>query len=177
MSEEKGVSLGQLTTLVVPAFGKKADGSPLMKQLFLSFTETKEAERRILETRTVNPATYNDLEYAYNKAYKEQKTNYADVGFLIGKVEEQVENIKARILMDKYPEHMKAKPRYLDTADYRKSFVQLDEEYQKAMEHLNLLRAYEKLIEGRIKWCEKVCAYMKKQIDLINRSGLTGFRR
>lgn len=175
MSEEKGVSLGQLTSLMVPAFGTKKDGTPLMKQMALAFTETKEAEMRLPETRTVNPANYNDLEYTFNMCYKEQKTNYADIGMMIGKVEEQVENIKARILMDSYPLHMKDKPRYLDTSDYRKAFVQLDPEYAKAMGHLNLLKGYERLIEGRIKWAEKVCSYMKKQMDLIARSGMSGF--
>jgi hypothetical protein len=169
--DEKALSIRELPSLVIPSFGTKKDGSPLIKQLLLPLACIKEAEGRLLETRSVNTTTYNDLEYVFNMAYMEMRNNFADIGLVLTRAESEMENIRAKIVLEKYPDFMKDKPRSADTPDARRSFIQLDEEYQKAQSYVGLLKAYEKLIEGRLKFTEKVTAYMKKQMDITIRSG------
>jgi hypothetical protein len=128
----------------------------------------------LLEAKTVNPATYADLEYTFNESYRELKRAYAGVTYRLAKAEEAVETAKATALLDKYPEFVKDKPRNYDNADIRKSFIQKDPDYLKATDYRDQIKAIECLIEGRIKIMERTTAYMKKQMELIIRSGAIG---
>jgi hypothetical protein len=144
-------------------------------ELEISLDKTLEAENRLIDAKSVNPATYADLEYIFNESYRELKRAYAAVTYRLAKAEEAVDNARATALLDKYPEFVKDKPRNYDNADIRKSFIQRDEDYLKATDHRDQIRAIELLIEGRIKVMERTTSYMKKQMELIIRSGAGGF--
>ena len=138
----------------------------------IDMDKTKEAERRLVEARTVNVITYSDLEYTFNESYRELKANIAVVGFELGLAEKKLANIKAEILLDKYPEFLKDKPSKFDNSEVRNSFVHKDPEYQRLLDVINTLKMLETLIDGKIKVMERVTAYMKKQIDITIRSGV-----
>ena len=153
--------------MTIPALGH-------LGELRIPLDKTLEAERRLEEAKLVNPATYADLEYTFNESYRELKRAYASVTYRLAKAEENIENIKAGILLDKYPEFIKDKGKSFDNMDMRKSFIQRDPEYAKAVDYRDQIKAIEMLIDSRIKVMERTCTYMKKQMELIIRSGAIG---
>lgn len=157
----------QQAVMTIPAFGS---GKPTD----LTLTATVTAERRLLEARTVSPLTYTDLEHCFNESYRELRTNMAQIGFMIAEAEKAIKKAKAEVLLDKYPEFMQGRPKSQDNADMREAFLTRDEAYMSAVDRLNQLKATEALFDGKIKVMENVCRYMKKQMDLILRSGLSG---
>lgn len=151
----------------LPAFGKTP-------QLELPMQSTRVAESRLLEAEMVNPITYANLESCYNEAWRELKGNLAKVGFLITEAQKEQELAKSEFLIDRYPEIMKGKPKSQDSADMRMAYLMREERYVLALDRINMLRATEALMDGKTKTLEKTCAYMKKQMDLVLRSGLSG---
>lgn len=152
--------------LVIPAFGQ----SPAIS---LEITSTKEAERRLIEAKTVNPLTYSDLEHCFNESYRELKKHMSTVGYQIALADKALETAKANVLLDKYPDFMKDKPKAQDNADMRKAFMMRDPDYLAALDRVAQLKAIETFVDGRIKVMENVCRYMRKQMDLVLRSGLS----
>jgi hypothetical protein len=152
--------------LMVPAFGN----SPA---LHLEMGVIREAEHRIIEAKTVNPSTYADLEHSFNAAYRDLKRHLSLIGYQIMLAEKAMEEAKADVLLDKYPAFMEGKPKAQDNADYRKAFLIRDEEYSAALDYFNKLKAFESNFEGKVKVFENTCRYMRKEMDLILRSGLT----
>ena len=152
--------------LEVPAFGK----SPALK---LEMGKIREGERRIIEAKLVNPSTYAELESAYNEAYRDLRRHLANIGYGIAMAEKALEEAKAEILLNRYPEFMKDRPKSQDNADLRKAYMSKDPEYQAAYDRVAQLKALEANFDGKVKVFERVCAYMKKRMDLIIRSGLS----
>jgi hypothetical protein len=157
---------GDSAALVIPAFGK----SPALS---LEMNKTREAEKRLIEAKTVNPITYSDLEHCFNESYRELKKHMSTLGYQIAMAEKALEQAKAEILLDKYPEFMKDKPKAQDNADMRKAFMMRDQSYLDALDRIAQLKAVESFVDGRIKVMENVCRYMRKQMDLVIRSGLS----
>jgi len=155
-------------SMKIPQFGS-------LPELEITLDKTIEAESRLLEAKNVNPATYADLEYTFNESYRELKRAYAGVTYRLAKAEEAVETARATVLLDKYPEFVRLKPKNYDNADIRKSFIQRDSDYLKACDYRDQVKAIECLIEGRIKVMERTTSYMKKQMELVIRSGAIGF--
>lgn len=154
------------STLVIPAFGK----SPALN---LDMGSTREAEKRLIEAKTVNPITYADLEHAFGESYRELKRHLSTVGYQLAMADKALETAKSDLLLDKYPEFMKDKPKTQDNADLRKAFFMRDPEYVAALDRIAQLKAIECFVDGRIKVMENVCRYMRKQMDLVLRSGLS----
>ena len=138
----------------------------------LSMDKTREAERRIIEAKMVNPSTYSELEFTFNESYRELKTHLAIVGYDIATAEKHLSNVKSEIILDRYPEFLKDKTSKFDNAEVRNAFVQRDPEYQKLLDTVNTLKMVEALMDGKVKVMERVTAYMKKQMDLIIKSGV-----
>lgn len=138
----------------------------------LSLEKTGEAEKRLVEAKMVNPATYSELEFTFNESYRELKVHLATVGFNIAMAEKHLANIKAEIILDHYPEFLKDKPSKFDNAEVRNAYVQKNPEYQKTLDTVNTLKAIETLMDGKVKVMERVTSYMKKQMDLILKSGV-----
>lgn len=156
--------MSQNLTLTAP------DGSVVVD---LDLTKTREAESRLPEARMVNPSTYADLEFCFNEAYRELRRHDASLGYQITQAEKRAEMLKAEILLDRYPEFMKDRPKSQDSADTRKAFLMRDSEYLKAVDTIAMLKAAQAMVDGKIKVFEKTCQYCRKQMDLIIRSGLS----
>lgn len=155
------------TKLVLPSFGK-------IPALTLRMDRIKEAESRLIEAKTVNPITYSELEHCYNEAYRDLKQHLSAIGYQIALSQKAMEIAKADALLDKYPDFMKDRPKNQDNAATRDAFLIRDEAYVAALDRFNQLKALESNMDGKIKVMERVCSYMKKQMDLVLRSGLTG---
>lgn len=153
--------------MVIPAFGNS-------KALTLDLSKTKEAEIRLIEAKTVNPSTYTDLEHCFNESYRELKRHYSTLGHELAKAEKALRLAKSVVLLDKYPEFIKDKKKTLDNSDMRDAFLIQDQDYSNALDRINMLKAMESFVDGRIKVIENVSRYMKKGMDLIIRSGLSG---
>lgn len=153
--------------LVIPEFGK----SPAIT---LDMKSTREAESRFIEAKSVNPVTYVDLEHTFNESYRELKRHHATVGYQIAMAEKAIKSAKAEVLLGSYAEAMKDKPKNADNADMREAYLTRDADYNAATDRLAQLKAIESFVDGRLKVIENVCRYMRKEMDLIMRSGLTG---
>ena len=165
------MSENQEVKIILPEVISSGSGR-ISSPISLDLRNTKEAERRLYEVKMVNPSTYADLDYCFNSAYRELKRHYASVTYEIDNVNKRIGEIRAGIIIDKYPDFMKDKPAKMDTADMRNSFVARDPDYQMAVDRLNQLQMIEKLVDGKIKVFERACSFMRKQMDLILRSGV-----
>lgn len=159
-------SNGDSSALVIPAFGK----SPALS---LTMSATREAENRLIEAKTVNPVTYVDLEHTFNESYRELKKHMSTVGYQIAMAEKALEDAKAKVLLETLPEYMKDKAKSWDSADLRKALMMRDADYVAALDRIAQLKAIQTFVDGRIKVMENVCRYMRKQMDLVIRSGLS----
>jgi hypothetical protein len=153
--------------LVLPAFGK----TPELK---FNMEPIREAESRLIEAKTVNPVTFPDLEYTFNESYRELKKHLTQVQFAIAQAEKALEDAKADVLLDKYPQYLeeKAIKKTQDNADLRKAFLMRDANYTAALDRIDQLKALESNFEGKIKVMEKVCSFMRVQMNLIIKSGI-----
>lgn len=153
-------------SLTVPAFKQTPE-------LVLPLTATREGEKRIVEAKTVNPATYADLEHTYSAAYRELKNAHASLGYQKDMAAKAMEEAKSEFLIDHYwPVIMGGKPKSHDSADMRNAHLMRHKDYLDALDRFNMLTAMVALVEGKIKVFERVSAYMKKTMDLVVRSGL-----
>lgn len=150
--------------MILPSFGK-------IPELKLELANIREAEARLIEAKTVNPSTYTSLEFTFNESYRDLKRHISAIGYQIALTEKAMEEAKSDVLLDKYPEFMKNKPKNQDNADMRKAFIIRDPEYVAALDRYNQLQAMLSNMDGKIKVMERVCAYMKLQINLLLRGG------
>lgn len=153
-------------SLVIPGFGE----TPKL-ELVLNFT--REGENRTKEAKDVTPVTYTDLESCFSAAWRELNTHLATLGFQIGVAEEALETAKSTFLIDDYPEIIKDMKKSQDSADLRKAYLMRYKPYTEAMERINMLKAMQALLEGKLKNFERTSSYMKKKMDLIIKSGLS----
>ena len=162
----QNIIIGDRQALVIPAFGK----SPALS---FDMSNIREAEKRIIEAKTVNPSTYAELEYVFNSSYRDLKRYLSAIGYQISLAEKAMEEAKADVILDKYPEFMKDRHKSQDNADMRKGFLMRDSAYLLALDRYNQLQAINSNFDGKIKVMENVCRYMRKSMDLILRSGLS----
>lgn len=153
-------------SLVIPPFQKTEE-----LQLVLNYT--REGERRLIEAKDVSPITYAELESCFNEAYRELRRHLATIGFQLSKADNALETAKSNFLIDSYQAKIKDLPKSYDSADLRKAWLMRDSEYVAAKDRLDMLKAMEALLDGKIKVLEKTCQYMRKRMDLILRSGLS----
>lgn len=153
------------TVMVIPALGT----SPALK---LEMKNIKYAESRLQDAKTVNPFTYSDLECIFNESYRDLKKHLSSVGYALAQAKNDIENAKADVLLGKYKEYIKEFPKEA-SADTRNAFLIRDVAYYTAKERIDQLEALETYLDGKIKTLENTCRYMRKQMDLILKSGLT----
>lgn len=159
----------QNEVLVLPGFAK-------LPALSMEMGKIREAEHRLHEVKMVNPLTYVDLEHTFQEAYRDLRRHLTNVGYHLTLTNKHLEEVKAEILLDKYPQYLAdhSIKKSNDSADLRKAYMARDPEYQAVLDHLAKLQAFESNLDGKIKVMENVSRYMKKQMDLLLRSGLTG---
>lgn len=152
--------------MVLPAFGK----SPELK---MEMNRIRYAEQRLVEAKTVNPFTYSDLEAVFNEAYRDLKKYMSSVGYAIAAAKKSLEDSKADVILGSYGELMKDKPKSHDTLDLRNAYLTRDPGYSAALERIAQLEAVESNMDGKIKVLENTCRFMRKQIDIVLRSGMS----
>ncbi|NJO48275.1 MAG: hypothetical protein HC840_01005 [Leptolyngbyaceae cyanobacterium RM2_2_4] len=165
MSDQNGAP-DSTSLMVLPAFGK----APALK---MEMKNIRTAETRLIEAKTVNPFTYSDLEHTFNEAYRDLKKHVASIGYALAMAQKSLEDAKADVILGSYAEAMKDKPKSHDTLDMRNAYLTRDAAYSAALERLAQLKALESNMDGKIKVMENVCRYMRKQMDLILRSGMS----
>ena len=165
MSEQSlPVKFEQAVELAIPAF----DDRPVIT---LNFSSVKEGEKRLVEARVVNPVTYSDLEHSFNEGYREARANLSVIGYEITQADRIFRRIKSELILDEYPAFLKAKD-MKDNATVRDAFLEKSQAYVDAQERINMLKAMESLMDGKIKVFENVCRYMRKEMDILIRSGI-----
>jgi hypothetical protein len=93
------------------------------------------------------------------------------IGYKLTQAEKELKLAKAEAILDKYPDFIKDKPKSLDSSQAREAFINRDEEVIKATDKVSMLKAIESTLDSKVRVMEKVCQYMRKQMDLIIRSG------
>lgn len=166
MSDEQGAPDNQTHLMVLPAFGK----APALR---MDMKNVRIAEQRLIEAKTVNPFTYADLEHTFNESYRDLKKHVAAIGYALAMSQKSLEDAKADVILGSYAELMQNKPKSHDTIDLRNAYLTRDPAYSAALERIAQLKALEANMDGKIKVMENVCRYMRKQMDLILRSGMT----
>ena len=149
--------------LTIPAFETRPE-------VVMDFSKIREGEKRIYEARTVNPATYNELEFTMNEGYREAKANLIVVGYELMQANKIIRQIKSEYLLDEYPTFLKEN-KIKDNTAMREAFLERQPRYVEANDRLMMLQAMEGSLEGKIKVFENVCRYMKKTMDILIRSG------
>lgn len=157
------VKFAECVEFTIPEF----DTRPPVK---LDFTRIREGEDRLLEAKVVNPATYKELEYTFNEGYRASKTNLSMVRYEIMQAERIIRKVKSEYLLDEYPTFIKDRKLNDNTAN-REAFLERQQKYVDARDRLDMLTALEHLVEGKIKVFENVCRYMRKEMDILIRSG------
>jgi hypothetical protein len=154
--------------LVIHAFGK----SPELK---FDMSKIRIAEQRLLEAKNVNPATYTDLESCFGESFRDLKRHLTTVGHQINLADKALRQAKSMVLLDTYPKFLadNSVKKTQDNGDLRDAFLMQDNDYLEALDRVNMLKALESNLDGKIKVIENVSRWMKKQMDLILRSGLT----
>jgi len=150
--------------LTIPSFKSQPE-------VVLDLTAVHEAEKRLIETRNVNPATYNDLEFIMNNAYREAKKNMAHIGYEITRAQKAHREAKSLALLDFYPDFLKEK-KHKDSACIRDAFLETFADYTQAQDRIDMLNAMLALMDGKIKVFENVCRFMKVEMNLCARSGV-----
>jgi len=152
-------------SIVLPAFGK----SP---QLHLDMGTIREAESRLIEAKTVNPATYAELSHEFNNSYRMLKQHLSNLGYQLLQAEKSLEEAKADVLFGKYAEFLEGKPKSTSSTDLRNAFLIKDPAYSTCLDRINQLKAIISNFEGKVKVLENVVSYMKQKMYLISKSGL-----
>ncbi len=157
-NEDKG------TTLVVPSFR-------LCGELHLSRVAFENAMSRMHETQNLVPANYSSLEYVIQESWRECRNNAIKVGSELRKADQNIEEIKADIILDEIPELLKDKPKSANNADFRKAVMARSTDYADSLEHSGKLIALLAHFESNMKTMENTSRFVKKQMDYIIRQG------
>lgn len=150
--------------LTIPAFGS----TPELK---LDITSIKEGEKRLIEAKVVNGGTYSELEYVYNEGYRQAKKHLSHIGYEITRAKKAQREAKSRAILDDYPEFLKEN-KLKDNATVRDAFLERRPDYVAAQDRIDMLVAMESLLDGKIRVFENVCRYMRKEMDIMIRSGI-----
>jgi len=153
------------TEFLIPKFG----GRPPVS---ISFTKIVRGENRLHESQAVNGATYSELEYVFNESYREAKQNISVIGYEITQTQKALRKLKSYYILDEYPDFLKER-KLKDNASNRDGFLEKQRLYVEAHDRLDMLTALLSLVEGKIKVFENTCRYMRKEMDILVRSGMT----
>jgi hypothetical protein len=166
---------GDQASIMIPGGpGAPKDDNGKYKDIVLPIGATRESEARFKEVKDVNPVTYTELEHVFNESYRELKRHLATISYQVVMADKAVRQAKSTFLLDSYPALIKDRPKNENNADMRDAYLMRDKDYLEAMDRHAQLKALESFMEGRIKTVENVCRYMRKRMDLIIRSGLSG---
>lgn len=155
------------TALVVPAFKH-------CPELKLSTSGWQTAMSRLNEAQNLVPANYSSLEFTFQEAWRESKKNAITVGDAIKKAKQNIEEIKADIILEEIPKLLQDVPKTVNNADFRKAVMMKNTDYVTANTHLEKLEAMLEHFESHMKMMENTSRFLKKQMDYIIRNGNYG---
>jgi len=150
--------------LTIPQFGS-------LPQMTLDLTKIKEGEDRLYEAQNVTVISYSNLEYVFNEGYREAKKHLSQVGYQITRAEKALREAKSRALLDEYPVFLKDR-NMKDSAQIRDAFLETVQDYTLAQDRIDMLKAVDALLDSKVKVFENTCRYLKKQMDIVLRSGI-----
>jgi predicted Zn-dependent protease len=152
------------TVITVPEFKN-------CKELKLNVSSWHLAKARMKEVQHLVPANYSSLEFTFQEAWRESRRNAIMIGDAIKKAMQNVEEIKADIILTELPKLLEELPKSANNTDFRKAVITKNPEYKQANEHLEKLEALLAHIESNMKVMENTSRFMKKQMDYIIRNG------
>lgn len=152
------------TMIVVPAFKH-------CKELRLDTSSWESAKSRMKEVQHLVPGNYSSLEFAFQEAWREARRNAIITEDAVKKAMQNVEEIKADIVLTEIPKMLEQMPKSANNTDFRKAIITKNTDYKEAMEHLEKLQAILAHLESNMKVMENTSRFMKKQMDYIIRSG------
>ena len=155
------------TALVVPAFKH-------CPELKLSMSGWEVAMSRMKEVQNLVPANYSNLEFIFQEAWRESKKNAIAVGDAVKKARQNIEEIKADIILGEIPKLLEDLPKNANNADFRKAVMMKNTDYTSATTHLEKLEAMLEHFESHMKIMENTSRFLKKQMDYIIRNGNYG---
>lgn len=153
------------TTITVPAFRH-------CQELILNMTGWESAMSRLVEAKNLAPANYSSLEFTFQEAWRESKRNAILVGDAVKKALQNVEEIKADIILTEIPELLKDMPKTANNSDFRRAVMCKNSDYKSATEHLEKLQAMLEHFESHMKIMENTSRFLKKQMDYFIRNGV-----
>jgi hypothetical protein len=156
---------GTTTSIVVPSYRH-------CKELVLSNVSWQNAMARIRETQNLVASNYSSLEFTFQEAWRESKRNAIAVGDAVKKAMQNIEEIKADIILDEIPKLSESMPKASNNSDFRKAVFARNEDLKKATEHLDKLEALLQHYESHMKIMENTSRFLKKQMDYYIRSGV-----
>lgn len=162
MSQELPIKFGKTTSFTIPKAGS-------FQPLTLDMSMLSTAEGRMHEARVVNMAVYSELEGVLSDGEKECRANHTLVGYEITKTKKAVRKIKSEYLLDEYPIFLKEKG-LKDNACNREAFLARQDDYEEMLDRMDMLQAFQELLDGKIKVIDNVRRYMKKEVDIQLRS-------
>jgi hypothetical protein len=158
------VKFAQTVELTIPPFKERPE-------VHLNFSQIDEGEKRLREAQYVNPSTYSELEFTYGEGYRQARTHITVIGYEMAQTDKIIRRLKAEYLLDEYPKFLKESG-IKDNASIRDAFLEKQADYVAAVDRLNALKALEQLMENKVRVFENVSRYMKKQMDILIRSGI-----
>lgn len=94
----------------------------------------------------------------------------------IKKALQNIEEIKADIILTEIPRLLDEMPKNANNTDFRKAVITKNEDHKQANEHLEKLQSILAHLESNMKVMENTSRFLKKQMDYIIRSGSVGPR-
>lgn len=151
--------------MIIPAFKH-------CQELKLNVSGYKKAMTNMHLVKNLVPTNYSNLEYTFQEAWREARVNAIKVGDAIKKARQNIEEIKADIILTEIPKLLEGHPKTKDNTDFRKAVIAKNEDYKKATEYLEKLEALEAHFDSHMKIMENTSRFMKKQMDYYIRSGV-----
>lgn len=155
--------------ITVPAFKD-------CKELRLSIGSWNIAKSRMKEVQNLVPANYSSLEFDFQEAWRESRRNAIMIGDAIKKAQQNIEEIKADIILTEIPQLLEKLPKSANNTDFRKAIISKNPDYKQANEYLDKLQALLAHTESNMKIMENTSRFMKKQMDYIIRNGMSSPR-
>jgi len=153
------------TTMVVPAYRH-------CPELKLNMSGWEKAINRMPEAKSLVASNYLSLEFCFQEAWRESKRNAIAVGDAVKKAKQNIEEIKSDIILEEIPRLLEDKPKSANNADFRKAVLAKNEDYKKALEHLEKLEAMLEHFESHMKIMENTSRFLKKQMDYFRNTGI-----
>lgn len=146
------------TTLTIPIVrrGEITDETIQLDSIF-------QAEARAEEIQAVTPQKAPELLVTFNKAYLDLTEMVAKLKYEQARAEDEMNKVRARILVDEMPSLLKAKG-LANSADTRQALIDLDTNYQVAKDRVDMIEATVEYLKGKVKFMENAYTSVKKII-------------